>query len=92
MKINFKTSMSEPTVKVSCSKDRRVLKAIYLPTLEVKEVKVHSLYKNTLFPLKNSEHFQKLFFGMFPESTGVEYTPEALNIVVGLADLNSKVS
>lgn len=89
MKINFKTSMSEPTVKVSCSKDRTVLKAIFIPTLEVKTVKVYSLYRNPLFPLGNSEHFKNLFFAMFPEATGVEYTPEALNIVIGLAALNT---
>ena len=40
MEINTKTSLNTPTVKVSCSKDQTVLKAIYLPTLEVKEVKV----------------------------------------------------
>ena len=92
MEINTKTSLNTPTVKVSCSKDQTVLKAIYLPTLEVKEVKVYSLYKNPLFPLKNSEHFKKFFFAMFQGSTDVEYTPEALNLVVGLAELNSQVS
>ena len=92
MEINTKKKMSEKTIKISCSRDRTVLKAIYLPTLEVKEVKVYSLYNNPLFSLKSSEHFEKFFFAMFPESTDVEYTPEALNLVVGLAELNSNAS
>ena len=59
MEIN--TSMNKKLVKVSCAKDLTLLKAIYLPTLEVKEVKVYSLYNNPLFPLKNSKNFKKFF-------------------------------
>lgn len=92
MKINTNPSLNSTTVKVSCSRDRRILKAIYLPTLEQKEVELFFLYKNPMLemPYQNSKDFERLFLSMFPGSTGVEYTPEALNLVVGLADFNSR--
>lgn len=87
-----KTSLNNQTVKVALSKDYRVLRAIYLPTLELKTVDVAFLYNNPMLemPYKNSKDFERLFLGMFPGSTEVVYTPAALNAVMGLADLNSK--
>lgn len=92
MEIRTSKSLNTPTVKVACSRDLRVLRAIYLPTLEVKEVDVIFFYNNPLLdnPYTNSKDFERFFLAMFPESTEVIYTPSALNIVVGLAELNSK--
>lgn len=84
---------TKKTLEVSLSKDnlKFVLKN---NSLKEKTVDVIFMYKNPLLemPYTTVGDFERLFLRMFPECHQIKFSDSALNMVYGLADLNSQES
>lgn len=79
------------TLEVSLSEDTR--KFILKHNHKKKTVDVIFMYKNPLLemPYNTVKDFERLFLGMFPECDKINFSdPAALNMVTGLANLNSQ--